>query len=468
MDADFPNHARWIDDAAKFTDEGWWASGAIHHNFTGQWLLPGDYNPIVAVPLWSVLLTPVFHRTGINAVAGRALAFLFTLGTVLVSGALMSRAGHPRLAPAAMLLIGASPILFFFSRLAILEPSLIFFLTAAALAACPQSTPGSTPDTLRCILCGILLTLAMLTKTSAIFVMPAIFFLLWFPYRHLWTGGSAARNSALRALVVPAIAFAVCYGAYWVLVIHTHPVDIHVFYHETSPTLGLKSIEKAVRIVYRSVTWLDPILFPALLLFGLFFWRRAVQLLRDPLFGFALLFFLGYAAFMVLHFDAEPHYFAVLAVPLMLLVLLLLDSLRSHSPQAARALDLFILLAIAVNIGYDARLLWHPEYTLRDASLQIRSRIQQDTQANQLVVGHGAIQTTLFNGIPALDDLGSMPLPEKMEHYRPGWILVWSSDTADFLDPAVANRFLIAPAGRFPAMDNPNRDALLLYSVRYR
>jgi len=61
-----------------------------------------------------------------------------------------------------------------------------------------------------------------------------------------------------------------------------------------------------------------------------------------------------------------------------------------------------------------------------------------------------------------------MPIPQKMEQYRPGWILVWSSDTASFQNPAVANRFIIAPAGRYPVMDNPTRDALLLYSVRYR
>jgi hypothetical protein len=29
LGADFPNHSRWIDDPAKFTDEGWWASGAM-------------------------------------------------------------------------------------------------------------------------------------------------------------------------------------------------------------------------------------------------------------------------------------------------------------------------------------------------------------------------------------------------------------------------------------------------------
>jgi len=443
-------------------------------------VLPGDYNPILAVPLWSLLLTPLFHVTGIHAIDARALAFLFTVGTVLVSGALISRAGHPRLAPVTMILIGASPILFFFSRLAILEPALIFFLSAAALAACPRLTPGPDlgapslgaktprpPSALRGFLCGLLLALAMLTKTSALFGMPAVFFLLWFPYRATWVA-AAGRNAALRTLAIPALTFAVCYGAYWLLVIHANPVDIHIFYHEAGPSLSLQSLEKAARVVYRCVTWLDPILFPALLLFAAVSWRRIVQLVRDPLFGFAILFFLGYAAFMVLHFDAEPHYFAVLEVPMVLMVVLLLNGILGDAPQTARLLDLCILLALVVNLAYDARLLAYTEYTLRDAALQIRSRIQQDENANQLVIGHGAIETTLFNQVPALDDLGSMSVTEKMEHYRPGWILVWSTDGAVFQDPSVAGRFLITPEGRFPVMDNPGRDALLLYSVRYR
>jgi hypothetical protein len=55
-----------------------------------------------------------------------------------------------------------------------------------------------------------------------------------------------------------------------------------------------------------------------------------------------------------------------------------------------------------------------------------------------------------------------------MELYRPGWILVWSSDQAAFQVPSVTDRFVVAPAGRYAVMDNPNRGELLLYSVRYR
>ena len=49
LGADFPNHSRWIDNAAKFTDEGWYASGALNHHLTGHWLVPGDFNPMVTI-----------------------------------------------------------------------------------------------------------------------------------------------------------------------------------------------------------------------------------------------------------------------------------------------------------------------------------------------------------------------------------------------------------------------------------
>jgi hypothetical protein len=98
LGADFSNHSRWIDAAAKFTDEGWYAAGALNHQLTGHWLRPGDFNPMVTIPIWSVLLAAIFHFTGISLVLARGVAFLCTLGTVLIGGALLARE-HRRLPP---------------------------------------------------------------------------------------------------------------------------------------------------------------------------------------------------------------------------------------------------------------------------------------------------------------------------------------------------------------------------------
>jgi 4-amino-4-deoxy-L-arabinose transferase-like glycosyltransferase len=464
LDADFPNHSRWIDDGAKFTDEGWWASGAIHHMLTGHWLVPGDYNPMIAVPFWSVLMEFLFHFTGISIGVARATAFGFTIGTVLVCGALMRR-DHRWLAPLLMLLIGTSPVLYFFSRLAILEPALIFFVCAAALSVYSKRPPGVG----RGLLCGVLFTLAMLTKTSAIFLAPAVFYLMWFPHHRLWNAKAAedvrVRGRWLSGMAVAALSFVGLYGLYWLLVIHTHPVDIHVFYHETPPSLGWYSVEKAVRVVYRSFTWVDPILFPMAALAILLALRKLPELWQDPLFGFAILFFLGYATFMVLHFDAEPHYFDVMSIPVTILVVLLLGVLETRMPGAARAASYVVLIAVLWNIGYVVAYLIHPEYTFRDACLQIRRQIAADPAAKRLVIGHGAIESTYFTGIPALDDLGALPMEQKIQLYGPGWAVVWSDNIDTLHWPAVASRYSFVQVGQYPVFDNPGRRFLWLFRI---
>ncbi len=467
LDADFPNHSRWIDDGAKFTDEGWWASGAIHHILTGRWLVPGDYNPMIAVPFWSALLEICFHFAGIHMGLARGVAFAFTIGTVLACGGLMKR-DRRDLAPVLMLLVGTSPVLYFFSRLAVLEPALIFFLTATALAAYAVRPPGAW----RAVLCGLLFTFAMLTKTSALFVAPAILYLYWFPHRQLWRSEAIAdvaeRARWIRSAAIAGTTFVIGYGLYWVLVVHTHPVDVHVFYHETKPILDRRSIEKTVRLVYRCFTWVDMILFPLAVAAVVLSVRKLRELWRDPVFGFAVLFFLGYSTFMVVHFDAEPHYFDVLVVPVMILVVLLVNALELRMPIVGKVVGGLVALAVLLNVGYIVRVIARPEYTFRDACMSIRSRIRSEPGASSLVVGHGAIETTLFTGVPALDDLGSLPLEQKIGLYRPGWALVWS-DSLDVLSlPAVAESYSFTEVGKFPAFDNPNRGFLYLYRIRAR
>ncbi|HEV2644848.1 MAG TPA: hypothetical protein VGU46_00635 [Acidobacteriaceae bacterium] len=463
LDADFPNHSRWIDDAAKFTDEGWWASSAIRHTLNGHWIAPHDYNPGVVLPLWPVLLSVLFHLTGISAIAARALAFSFTIGTVLVCGAVMAKR-DPSLRWPTMLLIASSPSLYFFSRLSILEPALVFFLVATAWAAYSKQAPA----VLRLLLCGVLYTLAMLTKTSAVFLLPAFAILLWLPQRALWGMGATQRRRALLALLIPATTFAVCYGIYWLKVIHTHPIEVGIFYKGAGGGLRLESARKAVRVVYRCFTWVDAIAYPATVLALIALARRSRIPWQDPLFSFAILFFLGQSAFMVVRFTAEPHYFAVLSVPLMMIALLLLEPLKLAIPRAHAAMAAALLLTAVVNLFYIAKLEAHPEYSLRDACRAIQQRIASEPDASPLVIGHGSIETSLFTGLAALDDLGNESMDDKLRTEHPGWVVSWNNEAMAFQDPAVQRDFVFEPQGRFPALDGSVRNALLLYRIRPR
>lgn len=458
LGADFPNHSRWVDDAAKFTDEGWYAAGALNHHLTGHWLRPGDFNPMVTIPFWSVLLAAVFHFTGISLTLARAIAFAFTLGTVLVSGALLSRQ-HRSLAPALMLLMLGSPILYFFSRIAILEPALLFFLAASALAAfAPDRIPAS-----RLILCGVLFVLAMLTKSSAAFAAPGILYLLWFDRR-------ADRRALLRAIAIPLVTVVAIYGIYWLLVVRTHPIDVRILYEQNRPRLGFESIKKAFRIIYRSFTWIDRLLFPlALAAVAMSLTQRFRALWKDPLFGYAIVSYIGYSGFLLLHFDAGPRYFAVLVLPVLLLVLLFLDALQKQFPQSGQAIAVVIGLTLTINLIVIAKALLHPEYTLRNADLAVRNQIERDLAADPtarpLVIGHGALESTFLTRIPALDDLGDTPVATKLANDHPGWLVTYSDNMALTTRPGVAEHFTFTEEGKWPVFDVPTRQYLVLYRI---
>jgi 4-amino-4-deoxy-L-arabinose transferase-like glycosyltransferase len=435
-----------MDDAAKFTDEGWYASGALNHAFTGHWLRPGDFNPMVTIPLWPLLLSVIFHFTGISLDAARALAFLFTLGTVMLAGALVRRA-HPRL---------VLP-LFFFSRLAILEAALLFFLTFAALAAL-RAEPGIAAAPGWLSICGLLLAAATLTKSSAPFGFPAVLYLVWMPRRR-------DPRRALTALLLVLLVFAGVYGAWWLMVIRTHPADVRVLYHENMPYLGLRSLTKAVRIVYRSFTWIDRLLFPLACVAVLASVTRMRVLWKDPLFGFGVFAYAGYCGFLLAHFDAGPRYFAVLVLPLMLLVLLWEQALKALVPLAAQGVQAIVALALVLNVIYVASHLLHPSYTLRAAELAAKQVIDSNPEANRLVIGHGAMESSFVTGVPALDDLGEMPVAQKLRLQHPGWVLTYSDNTALFSAPQVQDHFRFALAGQYPVMDEPGREHLLLYRI---
>ncbi len=41
LTADFPAGVDWSE--SLYTDEGWYAGGAITHTLTGTWIVPGDF-----------------------------------------------------------------------------------------------------------------------------------------------------------------------------------------------------------------------------------------------------------------------------------------------------------------------------------------------------------------------------------------------------------------------------------------
>jgi hypothetical protein len=456
LGADFHHYTRWIDDSSRYCDDGWYAGGAINKILTGRWLHTGDFNAMVPVPGWSSLLGFVFHFTGVSVVAARAVALCFSIATVMLAGAILRR-DHPRLALPFMVLMASAPLFYFFSRCALIEPSLIFLITATIWAASTSDCGG----VLRLLLCGMLFTAAMIDKSNAIFAGPAIVYLIWFPCRADW-------RRALRMVAIPLAVFVVLEAVYLLLWVRPHEADFRLYASMNLPYLDLRSFEKFIRVFYRGITWIDPLLFPAVLVTFAVSFKRFRFLWADPLFGSSFLFFWAWVAFLVLHVDAGPHYFMVMVFPIMLMLLLLLEGLEARQPRAGTAMGGFLLLAVILNLGLIVKYMLHPQYTQRDAFLQIERQIDTDPSATRLVIGHGAKELSFYTGVLALDDMGTMSVADKLRLDHPGWVVTYSDDLSIPEDTELTQNYRFIEVGSYSVLDQIHRSHVLLYRIEKR
>src|ERR1035438_5828901 len=208
--ADFPNHSPWFGDWAKYTDEGWYGNAAVRAHLFGNWYLRGDFNPAVAVPVWPFLEWVLFFFTGVTIEAARGQAVACFFVNLILSYTLLRVRGPRWVALLALTLLVTSPFLYCFSRLAILEPVLIAFTLSALNLAI--RLPRLRRPVLASVGIGVLFALMMLTKTTALFLLPA---LVWAMLLPLWQN----RRLFLRCALATASTSAVLFGLWMTIVI---------------------------------------------------------------------------------------------------------------------------------------------------------------------------------------------------------------------------------------------------------
>ncbi len=472
LSADFPNHSPWYYDWAKYTDEGWYGNAAIRAHLFGNWYIPGDFNPAPAVPVWPFLEWVLFFFTGVSVTAARGLAVAFFFLNLLLSYLLLRGRG-PRWMPLlALTLLVTSPFLYCFSRLAILEP----MLTACTLAALNLAVrlPNLRRPLLTSAAIGLLFTLMMLTKTTAVFILPALGWAIVLP---LWDN----RKLALRCATTAAATAAISFGLWMALVISLgyFPDYKYLFYINTYP----KPAEFYWPLTsfwwsFHGGLWVDHILFPlaGVLTLGVLLANRsewARPLLADPVFGSSILAMAGYILFMTYQDHPQPRYFAFVAFFCFFLVAqgaAILCSEKGLPHQLGRGVLILAAAAAFVNSAWTLSYATHPEYTFVSAARQLTRYIDQHPNGNRLLLSISGDEITLVSHLPALcDDFGTptpgLPdLPAKVAHYSPGWYASWND-----LDPGTLadlhTHYSLEQVASFHAFDDPERNVLVLFKL---
>jgi 4-amino-4-deoxy-L-arabinose transferase-like glycosyltransferase len=495
LSADFPNHTLWFMDWAKYTDEGWYGNAAIRAHLFGNWYLVGDFNPAPALPLWPFLEWVLFFFTGVSVEAARGLAVGFFCCNLLLSYLLL-RAKAPRwVAMLAVTLIVTSPFVYCFSRLAILEPMLTT-LTLVALNLAIRLARMRRPLAVSAAI-GLLFTLMMLTKTTAVFLLPALGWAMLVP---LW----GKRKLALSSAAAAGSAFAATYGLWMALVVHFGLLADYKYLFFVNKYDKPKEFYWPLLSFWWSfhgVLWVGRILLPlaglvtlvviagaalALLRQDSAMARRNPKvraLLVDPVFGASILAVGSYIFFMTYQNHPQPRYFAVVAFFSFYLVALGAGALlstatpageggRRHSPEQIFGWTVVALasLTAAFNGFQTLNYALHPEYTFVNAAQRLTQYIDAHPNGNRLLVSISGDQITMVSHLPTLCDDFSTPsaaypdLVTKLARYQPGWWATWND-----IDPGTLEdlhvHFSLEQVASFRAFDDPERNELVLFKL---
>lgn len=484
--ADFPNHSPWIADWAKYTDEGWYGNAAVRAHLFGHWRIPGDFNPGPALPVWPFFEWLLFFATGVSISAARALAVSFFCLDVALAY-LLVRAHAPRWAALlSVTLAVTSPFLYAFSRLAILEPALIAFTLMALNVA--VRLPRLRRPMPAAALVGLLFATAVLTKTSSVFLLPAI---AWGVIAPLWSDHARAIRCALAAGGTAALSLALWTAA----MVHAGllPDFMYLFRINTYPKPGewywpLLSFWASLR----GALWGGRILVvaAAVIAFAAFIFSRTTwsRMLRsNAAFVASLLGVFGYLLFMAYQNNPQPRYYTVVAIFACMVLGLGAHTLLAvaegstevtrngwlslvRSPAPSRMLPGLLLLvaaaaAVVSNAAWTLSYLTHPEYTFINAAHQLVLYVDQHPNGNRVLLATSADQITLMTHLPGLgDEFGTEALPAKIAQYQPGWWATWND-----IDPAILEEIhvhdSVEQVASFRALDHPERHVLVLFKL---
>jgi len=491
--ADFPNHTPLHIDWAKYTDEGWYGNAAIRAHLFGRWYFPGDFNPAPAVPVWPFLEWILFFFTGVSVEAARGLAVAFFFANLVLAYTLLRSRGPKWMALLALTLMVTSSFLYCFSRLAILEPMLTTLLLAA-LNLTVRLPRMKKPVAISAVI-GVLFTLMMLTKTTAIFLLPAIGWALFaaFWYRGEDTADGARSGlrrwfhpCAVRCAAVALASFAVTFGAWMALVValgyfpdYKYLLFINNYVKPTEFYWPLLSFWWSLR----GMIWIDQILIPlcevligaalaaAVLLYKKNGWGK--RLLLDPVFGASILAAGGYILFMTYQNHPQPRYFALVA-PFCFLIIAMATEALIASAGLMRLLGCGALgvttIAAVLNAVQTASYAAHPEYTFVSAARQLTTYIDQHPNGNRLLVSISGDEISLVTHLETLcDDFGlhtpAFPdLPAKMAVYKPGWWATWNDIDLGTLED-IHTHYSLEQVAAFKAFDDPERNVLVLFKL---
>jgi len=317
----------------------------------------------------------------------------------------------------------------------------------------------------------------VLTKTTAICLFPAIFYMVW-------ARAGYRIAPALRLAIPPVIGGLALWCAYYFGFVRPHYLEDYRYLFSANAYTGIE-LEPLSKVVLNTITdgaWMGYVIYPAffVVLALAIFWRP--RLFTNPLVPTLLLWIGGYFAFLAYHNNLQPRYYMVVAVPITAMVAIGIDNLRLPTALGAAhlasemwvrrmtwvrtAIAALVVAAIALpDAIQQLSYVLHPTYDFRAAANDIKQLVLADTTHPHLILSISGSDLTLMTGLPSIDDdFGTLDLDKRIKQYRPGWYVAWNEVEDDKAD-SLTQFYRIVRVADFPAYDDPDRNLLILYRL---
>jgi hypothetical protein len=420
--------------ADLYADEGLDSSGAIASVRYGHWYLPNQFNLAVDAPLWSAILAPVFHLTGVSLLVARSLQIGFFCASLWLFYLLLSdlEPDSKLLALLCLLVLSSNYLAFCFSRMAILESVWTFFFLASLLLAVRACRSQSLLLAFGAGLCLALAATTKLTAVSGLLPLCAIFFLLRSKREH-WLRLPAITAAGAATLLLP-----------YAFVVFAYFHKDHDYYRRVNilarAVHGPRGWMHSLKLILPAVRFYDIPLCVAFLLAALLSIRSLPELRKRPLFVILIFWLLGIflVSLQVAYFP--PRYLLNPLFPLTALTVYVAESVRQRSKALGGVLFALIAIAVVFGIGSIGRYLLRPQYTMRTAA-EIISGTIPEVHAPRLM-GDYAYTMAFYSKMQPFDDgFGVAPRRQRIQDEDPQLYLT--------LDPVSPDRLAdFAAAGR--------------------
>jgi hypothetical protein len=174
----------------------------------------------------------------------------------------------------------------------------------------------------------------------------------------------------------------------------------------------------------------------------------------------------GTLAFAAFHTTVQPHFYLLLLMPVVAIVLLGIDALWTRKLDGiAGLLATIVAISAIAMIVKTIHFTLKPTYTYASAADGIAAIIRADSTANPLLLSTSGDDITLFTTLPAINQqLTTHGLDPLLGRYYPGWYLAWEGADDD-QTKLIAQRYRLNERARYKVFDDPTHDSLVLYRL---